>query len=231
MPEDEDLDEEEIPTIINLNDFLSFDGKGIKCVDNLKRRVSRAPGAIDNQCGKLQLQNGKLIGTCNVNGSPAKSDLNINDCIGNSNSFLKKGGHFQKSCQFCSVTQISSINVLTCTCKDMRQRTRRASVPLNSLIMLFNGRLMCLDQAVIDAAEKARKEAAEKARKDAEEKARKEAAEKARKDAEEKKRKDAAEKARKDAEEKARKDAEEKARKEAAEKARKDAEEKKKKRC
>ena len=68
-----------------------------------------------------------------------------------------------------------------------------------------------IQEQIIRAQEKAKKEAQEKAQKEAEEKAKKEAQEKAQKEAEEKAKKEAQEKAQKEAEEKAKKEAQEKA--------------------
>merc|ERR1712151_884723 len=199
IPEDEDLDEEEVSTLMNLNDFLTFDGTGVKCVDKRKIRfLTSAPRKIDGQCGKFSLKAKILAGSCNINGSPQGLSTDINACTGNSNSYLQRGGDFMKSCESCKVKNNGKINILSCTCKDGRNRTRNARTPLHDLVMFHNGRLECYDQAKIAAEEKAAKDAerrqkkkAERKKKEEEEKKRKEAeeAERKKKEEEEKKKK------------------------------------------
>merc|ERR1712151_1376508 len=96
------------------------------------------------------------------------------------NSYLQRGGDFMKSCESCKVKNNGKINILSCTCKDGRNRTRNARTPLHDLVMFHNGKLECFDQAKIAAEEKAAKEAERKA-KEEEERKKKEAEEAARK--------------------------------------------------
>merc|ERR1712166_955335 len=219
IPEDEDLDEEEIMTVIYLNDFLSFNGKDLLCKDNISERILNAfvpsQSNMDEVCKNLHINTkNQLNGNC----SGINSTAGINQCIGNNNSFFSKGNLFMKSCSICDIRRnTNNTNVLQCTCKDAKNRTRRTIAPLNEFMMYVGEKLQCQDDKVIEEIARKKREKADK--KEAEKK-RKEAAEKKKKEDAEKKRKEAADK--KKAEE-----AEKKAKKAAADKKKKEAEKKK----
>merc|ERR1712160_182003 len=109
----------------------------------------------------------------------------INQCIGNNNSFFSKGNLFMKSCSICDIRRnTNNTNVLQCTCKDAKNRTRRTIAPLNEFMMYVGEKLQCQDDKVIEEIARKKREEAEKKRKEA---ADKKEAEKKRKEKREKK--------------------------------------------
>merc|ERR1712166_664481 len=193
-----------------LNDFLSFNGKDLLCKDNISERILNAfvpnQSNMDEVCKNLHLNTkNQLNGNC----SGIDSTAVINQCIGNNNSFFSKGNLFMKSCSICDIRRnTNNTNVLQCTCKDAKNRTRRTIAPLNEFMMYVGEKLQCQDDKVIEEIARKKREKAEKKRKEA---ADKKEAEKKRNEAAEKKKKE-------DAEKKAKKAAADKKKKEAAEK-------------
>ena len=148
IPEDEDLDEEEIITVIYLDDFLSFDGNQITCSDKITKRLEGnvAKNNLDTTCKNIKLSDSHQL-TGNCNNHTIESDK-INKCIGNNNSFFSKGEDFMGSCSFCKIDLLEKTNVLKCTCKDMKGRTRRAISPLNKFMMYEGEEMQCNDEKV-----------------------------------------------------------------------------------
>merc|ERR1712032_1018365 len=184
IPEDDDLDEEEIMSIIYLNDFLFFNGRELLCRDNISSNLlsNKSTNNVDSTCKDLHLKHtsptskNMLVGVCDKKINRADIDI----CIGNDNSFFSKGNKFSHSCQFCEVKHLpNNTNALQCTCKDKRKRTRRTSDLLSKYLMYVGQKLQCNNEKVIEeikkkkAEEKAKKKAVEEAKKKAEEEAKK----------------------------------------------------------
>merc|ERR1712160_85941 len=114
----------------------------------------------------------------------------INQCIGNNNSFFSKGNLFMKSCSICDIRRnTNNTNVLQCTCKDAKNRTRRTIAPLNEFMMYVGEKLQCQDDKVIEEIARKKREEAEKKGKEAADKKEEEAEKKAKKAAADKKKK------------------------------------------
>merc|ERR1712032_427199 len=130
---------------IPLNQFLKYDGERLECGDINNLTIKRfKKKEIDEKCRSLEIHNSGIItGICDIGKNHFHDEIRFPYCV--DPVFFEHATYgFTNDCLYCSGYKLSGINILACTCRDIKNRTKKIFGPLHDYVKINGDKLECV---------------------------------------------------------------------------------------